>query len=76
MPDSSAKRAARGSSSLLLYIAMGLFGLGLLAVVAIFGIGLLTSSKPGLWLYLLAMCAPVGFLLAVFYAMWTGRRAR
>ncbi|MTE11333.1 hypothetical protein [Nocardia aurantiaca] len=76
MSDISSKQAPRGSSSWLLYIAMGLFAIGLLAVVAIFGVGLLSDSKPGLWLYLLAMCAPLGFLLSVVYALWSGRRAR
>ncbi len=55
---------------------MGLFAIGLLAVFAIFGVGLLTDSKPGVWLYLLAMCAPLGFLLSIVYALWSGRRAR
>ena len=60
----------------MLYIASALFGVGLLAVLGIFGVGLLTDSKPGLWLYLLAMCTPLGMLLGVAYALWTGRRAR
>lgn len=76
MSDTSSKQAPRGSSSPLLLIAMGLFAIGLLAVFAIFGIGLLSDSKPGLWLYLLAMCAPLGFLLALIYALWSGRRKR
>lgn len=76
MSDTSSEQAPRRSAGWLLYIAMGLFAIGLLAVFAIFGVGLLTDSKPGVWLYLLAMCAPLGFLLSIGYALWSGRRAR
>ncbi|MET9488444.1 hypothetical protein [Nocardia sp. NPDC006630] len=76
MSDSSSKQAPRRSGSWLLYFAMALFAVGLLAIVAIFGVGLLSDSKPGLWLYLLAMAAPLGFLLAIVFALWSGRRAR
>ncbi len=74
--DTSSKQAPRGSASWLLYIALGLFAIGLLAVFAIFGVHLLSDAKPGVWLYLLAMCAPLGFLLSVVYALWSGRRSR
>ncbi|MEC3955246.1 hypothetical protein VMT65_19550 [Nocardia sp. CDC153] len=76
MSDTSSKQAPRGSSSVLLYIALGLFTIGLLAVFAIFGVHLLSDAEPGLWLYLLAMCAPLGFLLALVFALWSGRRSR
>ncbi|BAW04030.1 conserved hypothetical protein [Nocardia seriolae] len=48
----------------------------MLAVFAIFGVAALTDAKPGVWLYLVAMCAPLGFLLALVYALWSGRRSR
>ncbi|WP_067531042.1 hypothetical protein [Nocardia crassostreae] len=76
MSDTSPKQPPRRSGSWLLNVAMVLFTTGLLAIVAIFGIGILTDSDPGLWLYLLAMAAPLGFLLAIGYALWSGRRAR
>ncbi|AYF73376.1 hypothetical protein D7D52_05315 [Nocardia yunnanensis] len=76
MSETPSKQSPRGSAGPLLYIALGLFAIGLLAVVAIFGIAGLTDSKPGLWLYLLAMCAPLGFLCALAHALWSGRRAR
>ncbi|MVU79182.1 hypothetical protein GPX89_18270 [Nocardia sp. ET3-3] len=60
----------------MLYISLGLFAIGLLAVVAIFGVHFATDAKPGLWLYLLAMCAPLGFLLSLVFALWSGRRSR
>ncbi|QOW37666.1 hypothetical protein KP696_18575 [Nocardia seriolae] len=60
----------------MLYIALSLFAIGLLAVFAIFGVAALTDAKPGVWLYLVAMCAPLGFLLALVYALWSGRRSR
>ncbi|WP_330185919.1 hypothetical protein OHB26_07985 [Nocardia sp. NBC_01503] len=76
MSDTSSQQAPRRSGSWLLQVAMTLFAVGLLAIVAIFGVGLLTDSKPGLWLYLTAMAAPLGFLLALVFALWSGRRAR
>ena len=33
-------------------------------------------ENQGIRLYLLAMCAPLGFLLSVVYALWSGRRSR
>ncbi|MBF6211732.1 hypothetical protein IU433_16435 [Nocardia puris] len=60
----------------MLYVAMGLFLAGVLAVIAIFLTALITGSAPGLWVYLIAMLAPVGFLLGLIYALWSGRRSR
>lgn len=55
---------------------MGLFAIGLLAIIAIFGWAAFADSEPGLWLYLLALCAPLGFLVGVVFALWSGRRTR
>jgi hypothetical protein len=71
-PNQSARRAG----DWLLYVALGLFGIGLLAVVTIFLVGILSDSDPALWLYLTAMLAPLGFLLSVIFALRSGRRAR
>lgn len=60
----------------LLHVALALFGIGLLATIAIFLTPILTDAEPGLPLYLLAMLAPVGFLLALIFALRSGRRAR
>ncbi|WP_227998361.1 hypothetical protein [Nocardia australiensis] len=60
----------------LLYLALGLFAIGLLAIVAIFLTPILSDSSPGLWLYLTAMLAPLGFLIGIGYALWSGRRSR
>ncbi|WP_067703681.1 hypothetical protein [Nocardia jejuensis] len=76
MSDTSSKQAPRRSGSWLLYLAGALFAIGLLAIVAIFAIGLLSDSEPGLWLYLLAMAAPLGFLVGIVFALWSGRRSR
>ncbi|MFI5780254.1 hypothetical protein [Nocardia sp. NPDC051570] len=77
MPDSVSKPAPRRSGHPLLYTALGLFAIGLLAIVAIFLIPLVSDSDPGLWLYLVAMAAtPAGLLLAIVFALWSGRRAR
>lgn len=64
------------SASWLLRLALTLFGLGLLAIVGIFVTAIVSDAEPGLWLYLIAMLAPAGFLLAVIFALWSGRRAR
>jgi hypothetical protein len=57
-------------------VALALFAIGLPAIVAIFLIGILSDSEPGLWLYLTAMLTPIGFLLSVGFALWSGRRSR
>ncbi|GAD82925.1 hypothetical protein [Nocardia asteroides] len=66
----------RRSGDRLLQLAVALFGIGILAVVAIFVWAIVADSAPGLWLYLLAMLTPVGFLLGLVFALWSGRRAR
>ncbi|MET7767925.1 hypothetical protein [Nocardia sp. NPDC005366] len=66
----------RRASDRLLYAALALFAIGLLAIVAIFLTPILSDSDPALWLYLTAMLTPVGFILGVFYALWSGRRSR
>ncbi|MGV9413015.1 hypothetical protein ACWDOP_24155 [Nocardia sp. NPDC003693] len=76
MSDSSSQQAPRRSGSWPLTIIIGLFAVGLLAIIAIFGIGLLTDTEPWLWLYLVAMLSPLAFLLGIGYALWSGRRAR
>ncbi|MGK8510473.1 hypothetical protein ACRS5S_21325 [Nocardia asiatica] len=60
----------------LLQLALFLFALGLLAIVAIFAIPTLTDAEPGLWLYFGAMLAPLGFVLALAFALRSGRRSR
>lgn len=72
----SAGGPPRRSGDWLLRLAIGLFAVGLLAIIAIFLTPVLTDGKPGLWLYFGAMAAPLGFLLGVGFALWSGRRAR
>ncbi|WP_024800715.1 hypothetical protein [Nocardia sp. BMG51109] len=77
MPDSPSHRPQRRSGDPLMFVALGLFAVGVLAVIAIFLTPILTDGKPGLWLYLVAMTGtPLGLLLAVIFALWSGRRAR
>lgn len=64
------------SGDWLLRSALTLFGLGLLAIIGIFVTAIVSDDEPGLWLYLTAMLAPVGFLLALIFALWSGRRSR
>ncbi|MFJ1458401.1 hypothetical protein [Nocardia wallacei] len=77
MPESSPHRPPRRSGDSLMYVALGLFAIGVLAVVAIFLTPIVSDSDPGLWLYLVAMIGtPLGLLLAVVFALWSGRRSR
>ncbi|WP_067448501.1 hypothetical protein [Nocardia alba] len=74
-PD-PASPGPRRSGDRLLHVALALFGIGILAVIGIFLTPIVSDSEPGLWLYCLAMLAPVGFLLALVFALWSGRRVR
>ncbi len=77
MPDSSSDRSPRRAADRLLPLAVGLFAIGLVAILAIFLIPVFSDAHPGLWLYLVAMAAtPGGLLLAIVFALWSGRRAR
>ncbi|GAB2654618.1 hypothetical protein ACWDYH_15725 [Nocardia goodfellowii] len=76
MTNPSAPHPPRRPSDWFLRLALVLFALGLLAVVAIFLTPIVSDSSPGLWLYLAAMLAPLGFILGLGYALWSGRRAR
>ncbi|WP_282785832.1 MULTISPECIES: hypothetical protein [unclassified Nocardia] len=76
MSDTSSNSTPRRSGTWLLRTAIVLFAIGLLAIVGIFGWAILADSEPGLWLYLLAMCAPLGFLFGLVFALWSGRRSR
>lgn len=75
-PRSSATPPGRTPGNWLLQVALGLFTLGLLAIVAIFLIPILSDGEPGLWLYLGAMLAPLGFVAALIFALRSGRRTR
>ncbi len=75
-PRPSGPPSGRTPGNWLLQLALGLFALGLLSVVAIFLTPILTDGEPGLWLYLGAMLAPVGFVAALIFALRSGRRSR
>ncbi|MET0195720.1 hypothetical protein CH289_02560 [Rhodococcus sp. RS1C4] len=69
-------RRPRGSSALL-RVALVLFVAGLVAIAAIFLVPAVGGNEPPLWLYLTAMiAAPLGFVLALVFALFSGRRAR
>lgn len=57
---------------------MFFFVLGLIGVLASVAIPLLSSSDEGpTWVYLIGMlCTPLGFLLAIIYALLSGRRPK
>lgn len=57
----------------MLPVGVGLFGLGLLAVIAAFALAL-AGSTGAAWLWAVAMLLPVGLLLAVVSLVRTPRR--
>ncbi|MGV9669903.1 MULTISPECIES: hypothetical protein [unclassified Gordonia (in: high G+C Gram-positive bacteria)] len=64
-------------SSRLLAVAGVVFAIGLLAIVALFVTPLVTDGDTApTAVYLLTMCAPLGFLLGLVYALRSGRRTR
>ncbi|MEP9392906.1 hypothetical protein ABLE92_11315 [Gordonia sp. VNQ95] len=64
-------------SSRLLALAGVVFAIGLLAIVALFVTPLVTDGDTApTAVYLLTMCAPLGFLLGLVYALRSGRRTR
>jgi len=60
----------------LLKAAIACFVVGVVAVLAIFLTPALTDGSPGLVLYLLTLAWPLGFALAIAFALRSGRRAR
>lgn len=59
----------------LLRVALVFFFVGVLATIAAFVVFAL-GHEPPLALYLVAGACPVGFLLAIVFALRSGRRAR
>ncbi|NKY52315.1 hypothetical protein [Nocardia vermiculata] len=77
MPDTSSRGTPRRAGDVLLRLALGLFAIGVLAIIAIFLTPVVTDGDPPLWLYLVAMAGtPLGLLLAIVFALWSGRRVR
>lgn len=58
----------------LLQVAVALFAVGLLALLALFATPVLTDHTAPTAVYLLTACAPLGFLLGIVYALRSGRR--
>jgi hypothetical protein len=71
VPDETGK-----PSNALLYIAVALFVIGLLAISAIFVMPAVSDHEPGLPLYLVALAAPLGFLVSLVFTLRSGRRSR
>lgn len=72
MPEPSSPKP----NDALLRVAVALFAIGVLDIAAAFLIPLLSDSRPGLVLYLLALAAPLGLAVAVVYVLRTGRRTK
>jgi peptidoglycan/LPS O-acetylase OafA/YrhL len=66
----------KAEGSLLLRAAVGLFVIGLIALLVLFLMTPITGESAPLFVYLLTMCAPLGFLLALIFALRSGRRQR
>ena len=72
----SSSDSSKAPGNGLLKAAIVCFAVGVVAVAAIFLIPALTDGTPGLVLYLLTLAWPLGFALAVAFALKSGRRAR
>lgn len=66
----------KAEGSLLLRAAVGLFVIGLVALLVLFLATPITGESAPLFVYLLTMCAPLGFLLGLIFALRSGRRQR
>ena len=66
----------KSPSSPLLLVAVVVFLVGLAAIVALFVTPAVTDDTAPTVVYLLTMCAPIGLLLAVIFALRSGRRVR
>jgi peptidoglycan/LPS O-acetylase OafA/YrhL len=66
----------KAEGSLLLRAAVGLFVIGLIALLVLFLMTPITGESAPLFVYLLTMCAPLGFLLGLIFALRSGRRQR
>lgn len=66
----------KAEGSLLLRAAVGLFGVGVIALLWLFLSTPITGETAPLFVYLLTMCAPLGFLLGLIFALRSGRRHR
>ncbi|GAB37081.1 hypothetical protein [Gordonia otitidis] len=65
------------SSTGLLVLAGVVFGVGLLALITLFVMPVVDDGGTApTWVYLLAMCTPIGFLLGIVYALRSGRRVQ
>ncbi|MEE2060535.1 hypothetical protein [Rhodococcus artemisiae] len=72
----SSSDSARAPRKGLLNAAIVCFAVGIAAVVAIFLTPALTDGKPGLALFLLTLAWPLGFALAIAFALQSGRRSK
>ncbi|MBM4644331.1 hypothetical protein GS464_17325 [Rhodococcus hoagii] len=70
------RRRPTESGKGLFYAAVVSFLIGIAAIVAIFFVHSLSEGDPGLVLYFLTLACPLGFVLAVAYALRSGRRSR
>ncbi|QUG99940.1 hypothetical protein HUO13_03175 [Saccharopolyspora erythraea] len=67
--------ASSSSRSAVMPVAMGMFGLGLIAVVAVFALYAAGSTDLPLWLNLATLLAPAGLVTGVVAIVVRSRRA-
>ncbi len=72
----SSSDSARAPRKGLFNAAIACFAVGIVAVVAIFLTPIVTDGKPGLVLFLLTLAWPLGFALAIAFALQSGRRSK
>ncbi|GAA2054064.1 hypothetical protein [Williamsia deligens] len=61
----------------LLYVALAFFAVGLVAIVTMFAVPALDDGvRAPVWVYALTLGLPIGFVLAIAFALRSGRRRR
>ncbi|WP_305094038.1 hypothetical protein [Prescottella sp. R16] len=75
MTNESQRNDSDNTGKGLFYAALACFFVGIAAIVTVFFVHSLSEGDPGLALYLLTLACPLGFVLAVAYALRSGRRS-
>ncbi|MEH3154733.1 MAG: hypothetical protein PGN29_05095 [Gordonia paraffinivorans] len=62
-------------SDRLLHVALAVFAIGLVATVTMFAVPALDDGvRAPVWVYALTLGLPIGFVLAIVFALRSGRR--
>ncbi|WP_246222112.1 MULTISPECIES: hypothetical protein [Gordonia] len=75
MHSEGSERTTRAPAGLI--AAIGFFVVGLVAIIVLFVTPLVTDGDTApTFVYLLTMCAPIGFVLGLIFALRSGRGIR